>query len=340
MNRYEIFYDDIIRFYNERGYNLNKNDILNYEINKKFNGQIEFKIDKENKVLYCAEESKNKFPLLTLFYKDGESELELFIPVNLKDNYRLINEKEPELFQKYNCTYSNYLEFEDIFGFKLYKNNKEIKLFFNRIEFDKNYKDFLKDLGENEIESKYNINGEIIKNKHKYYVKKNKVDLIAKDIILKLNENFDKRDIIKKALVNDVKKVNSVKVFYPEGIDEKNITNKPGVYTLDLELYQARDKAKVKVLNNYKVNFYSNNKKIFDKEICENDKINKPAEPTKENYKFVGWYTDKELTKEYDFNEVVNEDLNLYAKWEENEKVKVVFHSNGGSKIEDVNIFV
>jgi len=128
-NRYEIFYDDIIRFYNEREYNLNKNDILNYEINKKFNGQIEFKIDKENKVLYCAEESKNKFPLLTLFYKDGESELELFIPVNLKDNYRLINEKEPELFQKYNCTYSNYLEFEDIFGFKLYKNNKEIKLF-------------------------------------------------------------------------------------------------------------------------------------------------------------------------------------------------------------------
>src|SRR5699024_3782476 len=160
-NRYEIFYNDIIRFYNERGYNLNENDILNYEINKKFNGQVEFKIDKENKVLYCAEESKNKFPLLTLFYKDGESELELFIPVNLKDNYRLINEKEPELFQKYNCTYSNYLEFEDIFGFKLYKNNKEIKLFFNRIEFDKNYKDFLKDLGENEIESKYNINGEI-----------------------------------------------------------------------------------------------------------------------------------------------------------------------------------
>src|SRR5699024_1182246 len=150
-----------------------------------------------------AEESKNKFPLLTLFYKDGESELELFIPVNLKDNYRIINEKEPEIFQKYNYTYSNYLEFEDIFGFKLYKNNKEIKLFFTRIEFDKNYKDFLKDLGENEIESKYNINGEIIKNKHKYYVKKNKVDLIAKDITLKLYENFDKRDIIKKALVND-----------------------------------------------------------------------------------------------------------------------------------------
>src|SRR5699024_2131176 len=68
--------------------------------------------------------------------------------------------------------------------------------------------------------------------------------------------------------------------------------------------------------------------------------INKPTEPIKENYKFVGWYTDKELTKEYDFNKVVNEDLNLYAKWEENEKVKVVFHSNGGSKIEDVNIFV
>ena len=38
-----------------------------------------------------------------------------------------------------------------------------------------------------------------------------------------------------------------------------------------------------------------------------------PADPAKEGYDFTGWYTDKELTKLYDFGSNVTGDLTLYA---------------------------
>ncbi|WP_207653247.1 cell wall-binding repeat-containing protein, partial [Peptostreptococcus faecalis] len=37
--------------------------------------------------------------------------------------------------------------------------------------------------------------------------------------------------------------------------------------------------------------------------------------PTKLNYKFDGWYTDKEFTKPFDFNTPINSAITLYAKW-------------------------
>ena len=40
-----------------------------------------------------------------------------------------------------------------------------------------------------------------------------------------------------------------------------------------------------------------------------------PAEPTKENFLFAGWFTDSALTKPYDFTQPVEADLTLYAKW-------------------------
>ncbi|WP_180946937.1 InlB B-repeat-containing protein, partial [Peptostreptococcus faecalis] len=51
--------------------------------------------------------------------------------------------------------------------------------------------------------------------------------------------------------------------------------------------------------------------------------------PTKPNYKFDGWYTDKELTKPFDFNTPINSDTTLYAKWEK-EKVSLTLEPNGG----------
>jgi uncharacterized repeat protein (TIGR02543 family) len=42
----------------------------------------------------------------------------------------------------------------------------------------------------------------------------------------------------------------------------------------------------------------------------------KPANPKKEGYKFIGWYTDAELTTLYDFKTAATQNIILYAKWE------------------------
>jgi uncharacterized repeat protein (TIGR02543 family) len=40
-----------------------------------------------------------------------------------------------------------------------------------------------------------------------------------------------------------------------------------------------------------------------------------PYEPTRDNYTFVGWYSDKSLKKKYNFNTPVTKNITLYAKW-------------------------
>ena len=48
------------------------------------------------------------------------------------------------------------------------------------------------------------------------------------------------------------------------------------------------------------------------------EKITVPENPTKEGYKFGGWYTDKECTKAFDFTAndgTVDQDTTFYAKW-------------------------
>ncbi|WP_207204793.1 InlB B-repeat-containing protein, partial [Miniphocaeibacter massiliensis] len=56
----------------------------------------------------------------------------------------------------------------------------------------------------------------------------------------------------------------------------------------------------------------------------------KEEEISKTGSKFEGWYTDKELTKIYDFESPVTEDITLYAKWDVN-KYTVIFEPNGGT---------
>ena len=50
------------------------------------------------------------------------------------------------------------------------------------------------------------------------------------------------------------------------------------------------------------------------------DNINRPADPEKDGYIFEGWYTDKGLTKAYNFKEPVEGDITVYAKWKKEEK--------------------
>lgn len=42
-----------------------------------------------------------------------------------------------------------------------------------------------------------------------------------------------------------------------------------------------------------------------------------PEDPEREGYKFVGWYTDKNGTKKFDFSKPITKDTSLYAKWAE-----------------------
>lgn len=58
----------------------------------------------------------------------------------------------------------------------------------------------------------------------------------------------------------------------------------------------------------------------------------KPAAPTKDGYKFVGWTTDADGTKPYSFDTPVNAPVTLYAKWAKAHKV--TFDTTGGSAVD------
>jgi len=68
----------------------------------------------------------------------------------------------------------------------------------------------------------------------------------------------------------------------------------------------------------YNVKFNTNGgNSIKTLSVKKNNAIAKPDSPVKNGFTFEGWYTDKELTKEYDFSTKVTKNITLYAKWSE-----------------------
>jgi len=66
----------------------------------------------------------------------------------------------------------------------------------------------------------------------------------------------------------------------------------------------------------YVVSFESNGgSSVSSVTVVSGEKVNKPSDPVYEGFVFDGWYTDSALTLEYDFNDVVDNNLILYAKW-------------------------
>ena len=62
----------------------------------------------------------------------------------------------------------------------------------------------------------------------------------------------------------------------------------------------------------------------------------KPQDPTKEGYTFLGWFTSGATnSEEYDFQNVIYKDITLFAKWEINQYT-ITFKTNGGSEIESI----
>ena len=69
-------------------------------------------------------------------------------------------------------------------------------------------------------------------------------------------------------------------------------------------------------------------------EVEEGGKVAKPADPTKEDHIFTGWYSDELCENEYNFDSQVTGSMTLYAGFEEDVSKKewtVTFDLNGGT---------
>ena len=76
----------------------------------------------------------------------------------------------------------------------------------------------------------------------------------------------------------------------------------------------------------YDVTFESNGGSSVEKQtVNEGEKIVKPADPTRANYDFTGWYTDVDCTNAFNFDTPVTGNTILYAGW------KVKDSGTGGS---------
>lgn len=53
-------------------------------------------------------------------------------------------------------------------------------------------------------------------------------------------------------------------------------------------------------------------------EVADGETVARPADPVCEGWTFLGWYTDTQLTQEFDFSTLVTADMTLYAKWQQN----------------------
>ncbi|MBE6700397.1 MAG: hypothetical protein E7582_00700 [Ruminococcaceae bacterium] len=74
-------------------------------------------------------------------------------------------------------------------------------------------------------------------------------------------------------------------------------------------------------VSKYTVKFETNGgSEVENKTVNRNTVLEAPEAPTKDGFKFDGWFTDKELTTAYDFTAKVTKNFTLYAKWTKIEK--------------------
>ena len=71
--------------------------------------------------------------------------------------------------------------------------------------------------------------------------------------------------------------------------------------------------------------------------VKKGDTVSKPADPTKGDDIFDGWYTDKEGQHKFDFDTPIFADLTLYANWRHDVYV-ITFDSQGGSPVASATV--
>lgn len=74
--------------------------------------------------------------------------------------------------------------------------------------------------------------------------------------------------------------------------------------------------AQLEDLDKVLIQFFDGNQKLDNLTVntIKGTTITKPADPSKEGYRFDGWY-DSTLTNKFDFITIINDNINLYAKW-------------------------
>ena len=110
---------------------------------------------------------------------------------------------------------------------------------------------------------------------------------------------------------------------YPNsGVAEQTVKNGDKIvfhYTDDYTQERASEQwTSSSTETTYTVKFETNGgSTVKSQSIAKNGTVTAPEAPVKDGYTFVGWYTDKALTAEYDFTAKVTKGFTLYAKWEE-----------------------
>ena len=92
------------------------------------------------------------------------------------------------------------------------------------------------------------------------------------------------------------------------------------VVTTDITLYARW----IEVIKEVTVTFYETgfSSTLVPKTVIEGEKITKPVSPTRNGFTFEAWYKEKETINLWDFeNDIVTDDITLYAKWVKNDYV-------------------
>ena len=61
--------------------------------------------------------------------------------------------------------------------------------------------------------------------------------------------------------------------------------------------------------------------------VADGSKATKPADPTKADSTFDGWYQDATFTVAFDFDTAITADITLYAKWKTNSVTETVYYT-------------
>ena len=131
-------------------------------------------------------------------------------------------------------------------------------------------------------------------------------------ITLELTEDMSDKDIViihEEHTGETIDGYEEIEVIYNEDTNEI-IFSTPSFSNFAIAVADKTDTTKHTII--YETN---GGTEISARKVTNGNTFSAPATPTKTGYIFEGWYSDAELTKEYDFNSAVKTDLTLYAKW-------------------------
>ncbi len=115
-----------------------------------------------------------------------------------------------------------------------------------------------------------------------------------------------------------------------ESESNTNVLNK----VTNMSTFESRYAEYIAAIPTFTVTFNTNGgSNIAAQSIKDGEYATKPSNPTKSNARFIGWYSNEDLTTEFNFSTAITSDTTIYAKWEEIVTREVTFETNGGSTI-------